>query len=167
MHRTNAIATGILLAIAVLVVASGPLGEARKNGVSGQAVAGCTCHGGGESDGSVRPALDGVPSKYEPGKKYPLKVSLSGGPPYSKAGFDLEATKKKLRFGLSPTSVATSKPICPRCASRVLANGRGWTSPPCRRATPSCGHAGWNTRPSSRRPAARARCSSTAVCWMP
>lgn len=88
------LAAGLAVA-ALLLVAAMPT-EARKDGVSGRAEVGCTCHGGGSRDTSVLAALDGTPAQYEPGKLYHLSVSLAGGPPYAKAGFNLNASKGTL-----------------------------------------------------------------------
>lgn len=73
-------------------------GEARKNGVSGRAVGGCTCHGDAQPWTGVAGqlpmvlSLEGVPDEYEPGVLYPLELAVSGGLPYLKAGFNLNAT---------------------------------------------------------------------------
>lgn len=82
--------------LAVVLLMAGVPTEARKAGVSGRAEGGCTCHGGGAADASILASLEGVPAQYEPGKVYPLTLGLSGGPPYSKAGFNLNASKGQL-----------------------------------------------------------------------
>ncbi|MBI2157257.1 MAG: hypothetical protein HYU26_10205, partial [Candidatus Rokubacteria bacterium] len=94
--------------LSALVLAALAPGTARKNGVSGRAETGCNCHGGGSPDGSVVAGLDGVPAKYEPGKKYALTAKVSGGPPYSKAGFNLNVTQGTLSASAGESNVQIS-----------------------------------------------------------
>lgn len=89
----------VLLSIAVVSgLALMESGEARKNGVSGRAVGGCTCHGNAQPWTGVAGqlpmelAIEGVPEEYEPGMLYPLELEVAGGLPYLKAGFNLNAT---------------------------------------------------------------------------
>lgn len=104
----------VFLLLAVLLIAGLSVmqaGEARKNGVSGRAVGGCTCHGdakpwtgvGGQLPMEL--SLEGVPEEYEPGVLYPLELAVSGGLPYLKAGFNLNATSGTLSVPSSEANV--------------------------------------------------------------
>lgn len=90
VHRLLLAAAALLVAVALVL--GGPA-AARKTGVSGRTQVGCTCHGGGSPDASVAPVLEGVPAQYAPGNLYHLSVKITGGPPYVKGGFDLNASR--------------------------------------------------------------------------
>lgn len=80
-------------------------GEARKAGVSGRAEGGCTCHGGGTADASIQPNVEGLPARYEPEKSYSMAIGVKGGPPYTKAGFDLKASQGRLSAATGEANV--------------------------------------------------------------
>ncbi len=107
--RNAALLLVLLLVSGLVWVAAG---EARMNGVSGRALDGCTCHGNAGAPwtgvGGQLPMalfLQGVPDEYEPGKDYPLDVSVSGGFPYLKAGFNLNATAGAFAVPADETNV--------------------------------------------------------------
>lgn len=105
---------GPLAALALaLVLASVALlpADARMTGVSGRSETGCICHGGGtEWEGAggmlaITPTIEGVPEMYEPLQTYELTIYPDGGPPYTNAGFDLNASAGTLSVPDGETNV--------------------------------------------------------------
>lgn len=99
-RRSNLLMVFLLVGVAILAIVSSA--GARRDGVSGRAQGGCTCHGSGSpwlgigGQYPIVPSVEGFPDAYEPGVTYALDVSVSGGFPYLKAGFDLNVTAGQL-----------------------------------------------------------------------
>jgi hypothetical protein len=75
----------IIIVTAIIISSAGGYSTGRWD----RAKTGCDCHAS-SADPSVSADISGLPAEYTPEQIYSLSISVSGGPPTTKGGFNLE-----------------------------------------------------------------------------
>lgn len=118
--------------MAILLVAAAVLPApaiSHQAGIVGQTRGGCSCHNQTESF-SVAPTIEGVPSSYQPGEVYSLRLGYEGGPargPGARAGFDLRASAGHLRAPAGSSEVRVDPSTWEATHTLEGSNASEWT----------------------------------------